>query len=387
MKRLLYILIVASGLAGCAEKMTDTGSSSDKGELERSYISVTLKSDDASVRAGGSDEYEYGDAAERYVENVHFFLFKGDGTAFPISPAGNRNYLSFNINSNGTQPDETGNPNEGPNVSDVKDKILVFDNYKGEYPEYIVAVLNWDAKYIQPSYSLDNLYNALAGIRNTNDHFVMSTSVYADMLGKVVRANALTVENIAKTEDEAKELCEEQGLVLSVVDRVKSEYEEGIVCKQTTQANTKLLAGAKVEVVVSDGLKGEEIEIPQLRNKSEKAAKDALLALGFAEENIEIIEREDDDVDAGRVIATLPGDGSKVTADAEIQIIVSKGAGQIMVPRLLGNTAEDAKKALEEAGLTFLEAEVQMVPSTTVELDEKVWYVFTRENIENYLLQ
>ena len=157
---------------------------------------------------------------------------------------------------------------------------------------------------------------------------------------------------LGETEDEAKELCEAQGLVLSVVDRVKSEYEEGIVCKQTTQANTKLLAGAKVEVVVSDGLKGEEIEIPQLRNKSEKAAKDALLALGFAEENIEIIEREDDDVDAGRVVATLPGDGSKVTADAEIQIIVSKGAGQIMVPRLLGKTAEDAKKALEEAGLT-----------------------------------
>ena len=157
---------------------------------------------------------------------------------------------------------------------------------------------------------------------------------------------------LGKTEEEAEELCEAQGLVLSVVDRVKSEYEEGIVCKQTTQANTKLLAGAKVEVVVSDGLKGEEIEIPQLRNKSEKAAKDALLALGFAEENIEIIEREDDDVDAGRVVATLPGDGSKVTADAEIQIIVSKGAGQIMVPRLLGKTAEDAKKALEEAGLT-----------------------------------
>ena len=76
MKRLFYILIAASGLAGCAEKMTDTGSPSDKGELERSYIPVTLKSDDASVRAAGSEDFEYGDAAERYVENVHFFLFK-----------------------------------------------------------------------------------------------------------------------------------------------------------------------------------------------------------------------------------------------------------------------------------------------------------------------
>ena len=171
-----------------------------KGELERSYISVTLATDDAT-RA--DEEFEYGDADERYVENVHFFLFKGDGTPFPVSVSGGKNYLSFTINSNGTQPDETGEANEGPNVSDVKDKILVFDNYKGEYPQYIVAVLNWDTRYIQPSYTLDNLYNTLAAIRNDNSHFVMSNAVYADMQGKVVRATPLTISNIGKTEAEA----------------------------------------------------------------------------------------------------------------------------------------------------------------------------------------
>ena len=190
------------GLAGCTEKMTDSGSS--KGELERSYISVTLKSDDAGTRAGEDPDFEYGEADERYVENVHFFLFKSDGSAFPVTTSGNRNYLTFSLNSNGNQPGETGNPNEGPNVSDVKDKILVFDNYKGEYPTHIVAVLNWDTKHIQPSYTLDNLYNSLAGIRNANNHFVMSNSVYADLHDKVIRANALTIDNIGKTEDEAK---------------------------------------------------------------------------------------------------------------------------------------------------------------------------------------
>ena len=182
--------------------MADSGSPSGKGELERSYISVTLKSDDASTRA--DDSFEYGESAERYVENVHFFFFKSDGTAFPVNAAGGKNYLSFNVNSNGTQPGETGNPNEGPNVSDVKDKILVFDNYKGEYPSYIVAVLNWDSKHLQPSYTLDNLYNTLAGIRNSSDHFVMSTSVYADMHGQVIKANPLTINNIGKTEAQAK---------------------------------------------------------------------------------------------------------------------------------------------------------------------------------------
>lgn len=184
--------------------MPDTGSPDHKGELERSYISVTLKSDDAGTRAPGDPEFEYGEADERYVDNVHFFLFKDDGSAFPVNAVGGKNYLSFDVRSSGTQPGETGKPNEGPNVSDVKDKILVFDNYKGEYPSFIVAVLNWDAKHLQPSYSLDNLYNTLAGIRNSADHFVMSTSVYADMQGKIVRANALTIDNIAKSAEEAK---------------------------------------------------------------------------------------------------------------------------------------------------------------------------------------
>ena len=156
---------------------------------------------------------------------------------------------------------------------------------------------------------------------------------------------------VGKTEEEARLLCEEQGLELYVSSREKSEYEEGIVCKQSSQEGTKLLEGAKVSVVVSEGLKGEEIELPEFRNKTESAAKKALIELGFREENIEVIEREDDSVDVGRVIATIPGSGSKVTADAEIQIIISKGAGPIMVPRLLGKTDEDAKKALEEVGL------------------------------------
>ena len=162
---------------------------------------MTLRSDD-STRAG--DEFEYGEAQERYVENVHFFLFKHDQTPFPINGAGGKNCLSFNIESGGTQPEESGAANEGPNVSDVKDKVLIFDNYKGEYPAYIVAVLNWDTRHIQPSYTLSALYDTIANIRNDNRHFVMSNSVYADMQGRAIYATPLTIENIAKSESEAK---------------------------------------------------------------------------------------------------------------------------------------------------------------------------------------
>jgi hypothetical protein len=201
MKRFPFIIFAVLGLMGCSDKATEPVSPVEKGELERSYISVTLRSDD-DTRAG--DEFEYGEAEERYVENVHFFLFKHDKSAFPVNGTGGKNYLSFTMESNGTQPDESGEANEGPNVSDVKDKVLIFNNYKGEYPAYIVAVLNWDATLLQPSYTLDALYNALAPIRNAKNHFAMSNSVYADMQGKAIYATPLTIRNIAKSESEAK---------------------------------------------------------------------------------------------------------------------------------------------------------------------------------------
>ncbi|MBQ5594398.1 MAG: hypothetical protein IIU78_01690, partial [Alistipes sp.] len=169
MKRFPFIIFAVLGLMGCSEKTTEPVSPAEKGELERSYISVTLRSDD-DTRAG--DEFEYGEAEERYVENVHFFLFKHDKSAFPVNGTGGKNYLSFTMESNGTQPDESGEANEGPNVSDVKDKVLIFNNYKGEYPAYIVAVLNYDAKNLRQSYSLNDLYNTIADIRNDNNHFV-----------------------------------------------------------------------------------------------------------------------------------------------------------------------------------------------------------------------
>ena len=202
MRRHLFILLAAWGLLGCTETMTDTGSP-EKGELERSYLSVTLKSGDTSTRAEGADDFEYGDADERYVENAHFFLFKADGTAFPVRASGGKNYLSIALSKDDVTTEEDKDTDEVPNVSDVKDQILVFDSYKGQYPAYIVAVLNWDAKHIQPSYTLDNLYNSLASIRNANNHFVMSNTVYADLQGKMINATPLTPDHIGKSEAEA----------------------------------------------------------------------------------------------------------------------------------------------------------------------------------------
>lgn len=203
MKKYLFFAVAAIGLAACAEKVPMSPTPGNKGELEMSYVAVTIASDDIATRA--SDDFDYGSADERYVQSAHFFLFNSDGTAFTVNDEGN-NYLSVSINAEGTQPGEptTEDPSQGPNVSDIKDKVLVFDNYKGEYPTHIVAVLNWNQSGRKTSYSLSDLSNELSALYNADGRFVMTNSVYADANGNVINATPISIENIGKTADEAK---------------------------------------------------------------------------------------------------------------------------------------------------------------------------------------
>ena len=173
MKKYLFLAIAALGLAACAEKGLDNNGPANNGELEQSYVAITLAADDMSTKAAG--DYEEGLAEERAVKSAYVFFFK-DGAAFPVTfdgttstNTGANNYLKVEL---------TGNTGAMPNVSDVKDAVLVLQNYKGEYPNQIVAVLNWDPT-AKASYTLDELKTKIATLGNDTDGYVMSNAVYA----------------------------------------------------------------------------------------------------------------------------------------------------------------------------------------------------------------
>lgn len=195
MKKYLFLAVAALGLAACAEKAIDNGTV-QKGELEQSYVAITLAADDMSTKAAG--DYEEGLAEERAVKSAYVFFFK-DGAAFPVTfdgttstNTGANNYLKVEL---------TGNTGAMPNVSDVKDAVLVLQNYKGEYPNQIVAVLNWTPT--KASYTLENLKTQISALGNDTDGYVMSNAVYADNANQTIDAVGLTIDNIAKTADAA----------------------------------------------------------------------------------------------------------------------------------------------------------------------------------------
>ena len=197
MKKYLFLAAAALSFAACAEK--DLGNDPlQNGELEQSFVAITLAADDMGTKAADG-VYEEGHAAERKVESAYVFFFK-DGVAFPVvfdgttsTNAGANNYLKVEL---------AGNSEAMDNVSDVKDAVLVLQNYKGEYPNQIVAVLNWDPT-AQASYSLENLKTKISALGNDTDGYVMSNAVYADNAGQTIDAVGLTIDNIAKTANEA----------------------------------------------------------------------------------------------------------------------------------------------------------------------------------------
>ncbi|MBR0322773.1 MAG: hypothetical protein IIX08_10325, partial [Bacteroidales bacterium] len=201
MKKYLFIALAALGFAACAEKLDDNSPVHD-GELEESYIAINLLSADVDTRAA-EDEYGYeeGTTAERAVNKAYFFFFDENGNPFNVtgSPAtapgvvNGKNHLILSISAETTSG--------MPNVSDIKDAILVLKTYKGVYPSKIVAVLNWVPE--EKPYSLTALHGALEAIGDDSKGYVMSNSVYMDGADKMIDAVPLTAANIKTTEAEA----------------------------------------------------------------------------------------------------------------------------------------------------------------------------------------
>ena len=207
MKKYLFLAIAALGFAACSDSDLNGGKDPiHKGEIEESYIAINLSASDITRAEGGI--YQEGDANERAVANAHFFFFK-DGQPFTVNatnapataPGGGVNHLTATL---------SGSTDGMDNVSDIKDVVLLLSTYKGEYPNQIVAVLNWNPD-LDKSYSLADLETAMENISvsyaengTSTTYFTMSNAVYANNVNNAMKATALTADNIKSSEVDAK---------------------------------------------------------------------------------------------------------------------------------------------------------------------------------------
>ena len=159
---------------------------------------------------------------------------------------------------------------------------------------------------------------------------------------------------IGLSEADAKAKLKEAKLASGTVSQDFSDtVEEGKVISQSVKEGTKVPENTAISYVVSKGKKVEDVYIGNYSGMTESEAVSKAKGKGLA---TAVDYEYSDSVANGLVTRTEPGNGSTVKSGTTIKIWVSKGpkpVETVSVPSLSNMTADQAKSAVESAGLTW----------------------------------
>ncbi|HEU5300535.1 MAG TPA: PASTA domain-containing protein [bacterium] len=160
----------------------------------------------------------------------------------------------------------------------------------------------------------------------------------------------------------AQRVAATAGVTLAVRERVFSTTvpAEAII-SQDQPAGKSVKRGRVVSIVVSLG--PEIITVPDVQRRSLIEARllieQARLSIG------ELREQYDEEVRGGFVITQDPQPGARVERGRPLNLVVSKGPQRVEMPPLVGRPLRDARRILEELGITL--SEVRTSPTTDLE--------------------
>lgn len=156
---------------------------------------------------------------------------------------------------------------------------------------------------------------------------------------------------VGLTQEEAKKTVEAQKLKFEVSsEEYNTEVEEGHVISQDPTYMEKynnVKEGSTVKVVISKGT--EKTKVPKVAGMKED---EAIQALEDAKLKAEVIEETSKKVEEGYVISQETEANSEANAGDTVKIHVSTGTEKSTVPYIVGKKQDEAKKELEDAGLT-----------------------------------
>lgn len=160
--------------------------------------------------------------------------------------------------------------------------------------------------------------------------------------------NAADVEvpaTIGLMRAEAETLLRGEGFEVEVSEQANPSIEAGRVISQDPAPKTKAPDGSKVTLVVSLG--PAQVPVPEVAGRTQPEGEFILAAAGLRSK---IIPIEDPDTEPGRIISSNPAANVPVAKDSEVELRVSKGPGEELVPNVGGQSLSAAQAALQAAG-------------------------------------
>ncbi|MGC5614634.1 Stk1 family PASTA domain-containing Ser/Thr kinase [Georgenia sp. Z1491] len=177
--------------------------------------------------------------------------------------------------------------------------------------------------------------------------------VTGDGRGDEETTPAVTTVDVPELEglDEAAITAEldEAELVPNFLDPESSDdVEEGLFLSSTPEPGTSVETGSSVDVVLSSG--PAEVTVPDLEGMDRAEIVDELeeveLEATFGE------PENDDTIEEDLFLRSTPAPGESAPRGSSVEIILSAGPGDVLVPDVAGRSQEEARQILQDAGLS-----------------------------------
>ncbi|MBD0292654.1 MAG: Stk1 family PASTA domain-containing Ser/Thr kinase [Jiangellaceae bacterium] len=155
---------------------------------------------------------------------------------------------------------------------------------------------------------------------------------------------------VGQTEEQARATITGRDLTVGEVTPRETDNEEqlGTVLEQDPAPNERVEQGSTVDLVV--GVASETVTVPDgLVGATEEEARQALEAAGLRVGDVD--PRGTDEEDPGTVLETNPAEGAEVQRGSAVDLVVAAEPEQVRVPSVLGRSLDDARQAIEGAGL------------------------------------
>ncbi|MET9824340.1 Stk1 family PASTA domain-containing Ser/Thr kinase [Streptomyces sp. NPDC006349] len=152
---------------------------------------------------------------------------------------------------------------------------------------------------------------------------------------------------IGLSKDDAQQQADNIDLKLTFKQQECEDQPKGNICAQDPAKGTKVDKQTNVNLVVSTG--APKVEVPDVEGLAFSEAEAALKDKGFEVEK----QSEESNQTPDTVLSQNPKSGASKEKGATVTLTVAKETSQVTVPDLSGMSPEDAKKRLEEQGLTL----------------------------------
>jgi eukaryotic-like serine/threonine-protein kinase len=163
----------------------------------------------------------------------------------------------------------------------------------------------------------------------------------------LLKPDQVTVPNVVgRTSTTASQILQNKGFEVDIQPATNASVEGDHVFAQDPGADETAKKGSTVHLRVSAG--PGQAAVPSVIGLPQKEAEQQLKDAGF---KVATQKQFSDTVKNGRVIDTTPAVGTLIERGTTVTLTVSQGQQQVQVPDVTGETEDNARSAIEGAGL------------------------------------